>query len=69
MKISIKFEIGKDLLVWAAYRQIVGKKPSRLAYRIGEKNPSRLSKQAVLTYLKDQISMFGIDEESLMGSR
>lgn len=56
MKISIKFEIGKELLVWAAYMQI------------GEKKPSRLSKQAVLTYLKEQIFMFGIDDESLMGS-
>ena len=51
MKIRIYHTITKEHLIWAAYKC----------------NHNTRTKEKVLAYLKEQISLFGTDESSLFG--
>lgn len=54
-QITIKFEIKLHHLEWAAY--------------MISRGDTKLTKTAVRSYLKSQIELFGIDDDSLMGER
>jgi hypothetical protein len=54
-QITIKFEIKLHHLEWAAY--------------MISRGDTKLTKTAVRNYLKKQIELFGIDDDSLMGER
>jgi hypothetical protein len=54
MQITVKFDIRRYHLEWAAYM-------------LTHLHDTKLTKTAVRNYLKSQLEMFGIDDDSLMG--
>lgn len=53
LTITLKLEVPKQHLEWAAYMLII--------------NQAKLSKKAIMEYLKEQYTLFGTDNVSLMG--